>query len=87
MTYDSRVEDCFRLRYKNGKELQFQNSGDGLYTFVDPKCNEVFRKIKFNDKKGETKMNIQQSEVKDCKQCLHTVNKNEKLMTKKEIEC
>jgi len=86
MTYDSRVEDCFRLRYKNGKELQFQNSGDGLYTFVDPKCNEVFRKIKFNDKKGETKMNIQQSEVKDCKQCLHTVNKNEKLMTKKEID-
>jgi len=30
-------------------------------------------------------MNIQQSEKKDCKQYLRTVNENEKLMTKKEI--
>ena len=29
-------------------------------------------------------MNIQQSEVKDCKQRLQAVNENEKLMTKKE---
>jgi len=59
MTYDCRIADCFRLRYNNGKELHFRNSGDGLYIFVDPKCNKVFRKIKFNDKKGESKMNNQ----------------------------
>jgi len=47
----------------------------------------TLRNIKFNDKKGEVKkkMNIQQSEKKDCKQYLRTVNENEKLMTKKEI--
>ena len=41
MLYDSRVADCFRLIYKNGKEIQFQNHGDGLYTYVDPKENIV----------------------------------------------
>ena len=77
MLYDNRVADCFRLIYKDGREIYFSNHGGGLYTFVDPKCNKVFRSIKFNDKKGEAKKNIQQSEVKDCKQCLQTVNESE----------
>ena len=42
MLYDSRHGDCFRLIHKNGKELQFQNCGDGLYTFVNPIHNKVF---------------------------------------------
>jgi len=42
----------------------------------------------FNDKKGEDKkkINIQQSEIKDCKQYLQTINENEKSITKKEID-
>ena len=39
MVYNSRVADCFRLIYQDGKEFQFQNFGDGLYTYVDPKDN------------------------------------------------
>ena len=39
MVYDSRVADCFRLIYQDGREIQFQNFGDGLYTYVDPKDN------------------------------------------------
>ena len=39
MLYDSRVADCFRLIYKNEKEIQFQNFDDGLYTYVDLKDN------------------------------------------------
>ena len=37
--YDSHEADCFRLIYKDGREIQFQNFGDGLYTYVDPKNN------------------------------------------------
>ena len=66
---------------------------------MDPECNKSFkskensksndiRNIMFNDKKGEDKkkINIQQSEIKDCKQYLQTINENEKSITKKEID-
>ena len=43
MVYDSRVADCFRLRFKSGKEYQFKNCGDGLYSFINPKVNEVYK--------------------------------------------
>ena len=46
MTYDSRTADRLRLRYNNGKEFQFQKSSDGLYAFVDPKCNKVLSQRK-----------------------------------------
>ena len=31
-------------------------------------------------------MSIQQSQVKDCKQCIQRLNENDKSMTKKEID-
>ena len=43
MVYDSRQGDCFRLINNNRKELQFQNCGDGLYTFVNPIHNKRFK--------------------------------------------
>ena len=70
IVYDSRVADCFRLIYHNGKECQFQNFGDGLYTYVDPKDNW---KIKTHEQKRP--MNY-----------LQTVDNVKKLMTKSEID-
>ena len=70
MIYDSREADCFRLIYKDGREIQFQNFGDGLYTYVDPKDN----------------WKIEPKEPKSFAQYLQTVNDKEQLMTKKEIE-
>ena len=70
MFYDSREADCFRLIYKDGREIQFQNFGDGLYTYVDPKDN----------------WKIEPKEPKSFAQYLQTVNDKEQLMTKKEIE-
>ena len=43
MIYDSRVADCFRLKFRSGKEYQFKNCGDGLYTFIHPKENEIYK--------------------------------------------
>ena len=70
MVYDSRVADCFRLIYKNGKELQFQNHGDGLYTYVDPKENLL----------------LKNPDDCSFAQYLQTVKDNENIMTKQEIE-
>ena len=62
MLYDSRQGDCFRLIYKNGKELQFQNCGDGLYTFVNPINNKMFINKKETREHNETKLNKENTE-------------------------
>ena len=43
MIYDSHVADCFRLKFKSGKEVQFKNCGVGLYTFIYPNENERYK--------------------------------------------
>ena len=43
MIYDSHVADCFRLKFKSGKEFQFKNCGVGLYTFIYPNENERYK--------------------------------------------
>ena len=77
MVYDSRQGDCFRLVYKNGREAQFQNLGDGLYKYVNPRDNKNFN-------------NTNESATSDYKQktvqFVQTVSDNESLMTSKEIE-
>ena len=56
--------------YKDGREIQFQNFGDGLYTYVDPKDN----------------WKIGPKEPKSFAQYLQTVNDKEQLISKKEFE-
>ena len=71
MLYDSRVADCFRLIYDDGREAQFANNGDGLYIYVDPSKNKAWN----NNKEGTRNI-----------QLVQTVDKNEQLMTEKEVE-
>ena len=71
MYYDGRMADCFRLIYRDGREIQFKNNGRGLYLYTDPQNNEQYGPVP-----------PPQSFV----QYLQTVNGNEKLFTKKEIE-
>ena len=71
MLYYSRVADCFRPVYNDGREAQFRNNGDGLYIYVDPSENKTWNE---NEK------------VTHNTQLVQTVEKNEQLMTEKEIE-
>ena len=62
MIYDSRVEDCFRLVNKSGRELQFQNCGDGLYTFVNPNHNKIFETRNINNEVNVTDNTMKENE-------------------------
>ena len=31
------------MKFRSGKEYQFKNCGDGLYTFIHPKENEIYK--------------------------------------------
>ena len=73
MLYDSRQGDCFRLIYKNGKELQFQNCGDGLYTFVNPINNKIVINEKETKEQNGTKVNKETTDI--------NINKNRKVNT------
>ena len=88
MLYDSRAADCFRLIYKDGKELQFKNCGDGLYTFVHPNENIKFESNKKEQLNEDVKHNTttQKESVNVQTQYIQTVSENKKLMSKREIE-
>lgn len=75
MLYDSRHGDRFRLIHENGKELQFQNCGDGLCTFVNPIHNEIFNNMEHYKKEN---LNMNEKQKNSIKSEINNIEEGKK---------
>ena len=74
--------------HENGKELQFQNCGDGLYTFVNPINNKVFNnKEQYKEKeknniKKEKNITTEKEKELTINETNSTIKEDRKITTK-----